>query len=64
MGVRVTVPPMVVCGDNGAMIAVVALRNYRAGVLADLSLDANPTAHLGCWSSDLAPVVSGEWPNK
>lgn len=62
MGVRVTVPPMVVCGDNGAMIAVVALRNYRAGVLADLSLDANPNAHLGCWSSEVAPMVSGEWP--
>ena len=63
-GVRVTVPPMVVCGDNGAMIAVAALRNYRAGKFADLSLDANPNAKLGCWSSDEKPVVSGPWPNK
>lgn len=63
-GVRVTVPPMVVCGDNGAMIAVAALRNYRAGKFADLSLDANPNAKLGCWSSDERPVVSGPWPNK
>ena len=63
-GVRVTVPPMVVCGDNGAMIAVAALRNYRAGQFADLSLDANPNAKLGCWSSDEKPVVSGPWPNK
>ncbi len=63
-GVRVTVPPMVVCGDNGAMIAVAALRNYRAGQFADLSLDANPNAKLGCWSSNEKPVVSGPWPNK
>lgn len=63
-GVRVTVPPMVVCGDNGAMIAVAALRNYRAGKFADLSLDANPNAKLGCWSSNEKPVVSGPWPNK
>ena len=63
-GVRVTVPPMVVCGDNGAMIAVAALRNYRAGQFADLSLDANPNAKLGCWSSGEKPVVSGSWPNK
>ena len=63
-GVRVTVPPMVVCGDNGAMIAVAALRNYRAGQFADLSLDANPNAKLGCWSSGEKPVVSGPWPRK
>ncbi len=62
-GVRVTVPPMVVCGDNGAMIAVAALRNYRAGVFSDLSLDANPNAKLGRWSAKgEKPVVSGPWP--
>ena len=58
MGVRVTVPPFSVCGDNGAMIALVALRNYRAGVIADLSLDASPNAKLGEWSSNVAPIVS------
>ena len=58
MGVRVTVPPFSVCGDNGAMIALVALRNYRAGVIADLGLDASPNAKLGEWSSNVAPIVS------
>ena len=56
-GVRVTVPPLSVCGDNGAMIALVALRNHYAGVVADLSLDAAPNAKLGDWSSTAAPVV-------
>ena len=64
MGVRVTVPPMVVCGDNGAMIAVAALRNHRAGIHMDLTLDANPNAKLGCWSSDRAPVVGEGWPER
>ena len=63
MGVRVTVPPMVVCGDNGAMIALVALRNLRAGVTAPLTLDAAPNAKLGEWSSPEAPVVDNSaWP--
>ncbi|MBR2683428.1 MAG: tRNA (adenosine(37)-N6)-threonylcarbamoyltransferase complex transferase subunit TsaD [Atopobiaceae bacterium] len=63
-GVRVTVPPMVVCGDNGAMIALVALRNLRAGVTAPLTLDAAPNAKLGEWSSGEAPVVSDVWPKE
>ncbi|MBR3234160.1 MAG: tRNA (adenosine(37)-N6)-threonylcarbamoyltransferase complex transferase subunit TsaD [Atopobiaceae bacterium] len=62
MGVRVTVPPMVVCGDNGAMIAVAALRNLRAGVTAPLTLDASPNAKLGEWSSSEPPVVGPGWP--
>ncbi len=49
-GVRVTVPPLSVCGDNAAMIALVALRSYKAGLFADLSLDASPNAPLGTWS--------------
>ena len=64
MGVRVTVPPMVVCGDNGAMIAVAALRNLRAGVTAPLTLDAAPNAPLGEWSSAEAPVVGPNWPER
>ncbi len=63
-GVRVTAAPMVVCGDNGAMIAAVALRNWKAGVLADLTLDANPNAKLGEWSSSVAPVVGEGWPQR
>lgn len=61
-GVRVTVPPMVVCGDNGAMIALAALRNWRSGVLVPLTLDANPNARLGDWSSSEVPVVGPGWP--
>ena len=57
MGVRVTVPPMSVCGDNAAMIAVGALRSYRTQGFSPLTLDANPNAQLGSWSSDAAPVV-------
>ena len=64
MGVRVTVPPMKVCGDNGAMIAAVALRSYRAGVFAPLTLDADPNAKLGSWASPEPPVVASGWPAK
>ncbi len=63
-GVRVTVPPMAVCGDNGAMIAVVALRNWKAGVTVPLSQDAEPNAQLGCWSAPEPPVVAPGWPKK
>ncbi|MBO7673539.1 MAG: tRNA (adenosine(37)-N6)-threonylcarbamoyltransferase complex transferase subunit TsaD [Atopobiaceae bacterium] len=56
-GVRVTVPPFAACGDNGAMIALAALRSYNAGLLSDLSLDAAPNAKLGTWTCDLAPTV-------
>ena len=58
MGVRVTVPPMSVCGDNAAMIAVASLRNLRAGVTAPLTLDAAPNAKLGEWSCSEPPVVA------
>lgn len=64
MGVRVTVPPMVVCGDNGAMIALAALRNLRAGVTAPLSLDPAPNARLGEWSCTEAPVIGTGWPQR
>ena len=56
-GVRVTVPPLAVCGDNGAMIAAAALRNFYAGQFVDLTLDADPNAALGTWSSLVTPVV-------
>ena len=58
-GVRVTVPPMKVCGDNAAMIGLVALRNYNAGLTAPLTLDADPNAPLGAWSAPNPPVVTG-----
>ena len=56
-GVRVTVPPFAACGDNGAMIALAALRSYKAGLFANLSLDAAPNAKLGSWTCDMAPTV-------
>ncbi len=46
IGVRVTVPPMGVCTDNAAMIALVALRHFNEGRFADVSMDANPNLKL------------------
>ncbi len=46
IGVRVTVPPMGVCTDNAAMIALVALRHFKEGRRSDLSMDANPNLQL------------------
>ncbi len=63
-GVRVTVPPLAVCGDNGAMIALVALRNWRSGVTVPLTQDADPNARLGSWSSPEPPVVGQGWPRR
>lgn len=62
MGVRMCAAPLVVCGDNGAMIALVALRNLRAGVTAPLTLDAAPNAQLGAWSSNEPPLIAPGWP--
>ncbi|MGI6754765.1 MAG: tRNA (adenosine(37)-N6)-threonylcarbamoyltransferase complex transferase subunit TsaD [Atopobiaceae bacterium] len=68
-GVRVSVPPMVVCGDNGAMIAVAALRSLRAQAdfieypREGLALDALPNAALSTWTSDRDPHVdTSSWP--
>ena len=55
-GVRVTVPPMRACGDNAAMIGIAALRSYNAGSFSPLTLDADPNAVLGTWSTPNAPV--------
>lgn len=41
-GVRVTLPPLSACTDNAAMIALVALREYRAKKFAPLTMDADP----------------------
>ena len=57
-GVRVPVPPLSVCGDNAAMIALAALRSYRAAVFADLSLDAQPNAALDQWTCKETPLVA------
>ena len=45
-GVRVTVPPLQVCGDNAAMIALVGLRKYQQEDFADLGCDADPNLPL------------------
>ena len=55
-GVRVTVPPMRACGDNAAMIGIAALRSYNARSFSPLTLDADPNAPLGAWSTPDAPV--------
>ena len=40
MGVRLTLPPMSVCGDNGAMIGLVALDRFKQGKFFDFTCDA------------------------
>ncbi|MGN0286064.1 MAG: hypothetical protein ACI4B6_00125, partial [Atopobiaceae bacterium] len=35
----------------------VALRSYKAGLFADLSLDANPNSKLGDWSCSQHPIT-------
>ena len=62
-GVRVTVPPLSACGDNAAMIGICALRSYNAGSFSPLTLDADPNAALGSWSTPDAPVQPS-WPRE
>ena len=62
-GVRVTVPPLSACGDNAAMIGICALRSYNAGSFSPLTLDADPNAPLGSWSTPDAPVQPS-WPRE
>ena len=46
IGVRVTMPPLTACGDNAAMIALVACDRYAQGKFADWSLDVKAHAPL------------------
>ncbi len=43
-GVSLYLPPLSLCGDNGAMIAAQAYYNYQAGITADESLNAHATS--------------------
>lgn len=43
MGVEVYMPPLKLCGDNGAMIGAQGYYEYLAGNLADMSLNAYAT---------------------
>ncbi len=40
-GARLSVPPVSLCGDNGAMVAAAGWFEYRRGHLADVSLNAS-----------------------
>ncbi len=42
-GVKLTVPPISLCGDNAAMVAMAGYFEYRAGNLADVRLNASAT---------------------
>ena len=46
-GITLYLPPLRLCGDNGAMIASQAYYEYLAGVTADLDLNAYATMDLG-----------------
>lgn len=43
-GAELFLPPLSLCGDNGAMIAAQAYYNFQAGILADESLNAKATS--------------------
>ena len=43
LGARVYMPPLSLCGDNGAMIGAQAYYEYLAGNTADMSLNAYAT---------------------
>ena len=43
LGARVYMPPLSLCGDNGAMIGAQAYYEYQAGNIADMSLNAYAT---------------------
>ncbi len=43
MGVEVYLPPLKLCGDNGAMIGAQAYYEFKAGNVADMSLNAYAT---------------------
>lgn len=59
-GITVSVPPLKACGDNAAMIALVALRSYRAGYTHRLTLDADPNAPLQAWAIPYPPIPPQE----
>ena len=43
LGAEVYLPPLHLCGDNGAMIGAQAYYEYKAGHVADMSLNAYAT---------------------
>ncbi|MBR0283534.1 MAG: tRNA (adenosine(37)-N6)-threonylcarbamoyltransferase complex transferase subunit TsaD [Oscillibacter sp.] len=45
-GIRLYLPPLKLCGDNGAMIGAQAYYEYQAGHIADMSLNAYATREI------------------
>ena len=46
-GIRLYLPPLRLCGDNGAMIAAQGYYEYRAGNTAGMDLNAYATRDIG-----------------
>ena len=44
---RLIVPPLNICGDNAAMIALACLQHYRMNVEPDYAFNPNPRWNLG-----------------
>ena len=47
-GVKLYLPPLKLCGDNGAMIGAQGYYEYLSGIRADLSLNAYATREIDC----------------
>ena len=52
-GIRLYIPPLKLCGDNGAMIGAQAYYEYQAGHIADMTLNAYATREITLdWSPE------------
>ena len=51
-GCRLYLPPLSLCGDNGAMIGAQGYYEYRSGAIADLSLNAFATRDIAKTASE------------
>lgn len=54
-GFRLYMPPLSLCGDNGAMIACAGSYAFEAGIRADSSLNASATMDLAAWGELALP---------
>ena len=56
-GYTLYMPPLSLCGDNGAMIACAGSYAFEAGIRADSSLNASATMELTAWGEQSMRTV-------